>query len=48
MIALQQRLSSNNLSDPDAPGLYRFLFSTHPSTTERIGAALAWQEGERP
>jgi STE24 endopeptidase len=48
MIELQQQLSDRNLSDPDPPGLYSFVFRTHPSTIERIGAALAWERGERP
>jgi STE24 endopeptidase len=48
MIELQQQLSDRNLSDPDPPGLYAFVFRTHPSTIERIGAALAWERGERP
>lgn len=48
LIGLQQRLSANNLSDPDPPAIVRFLLGTHPSTTQRIGAAVAWQQGERP
>jgi STE24 endopeptidase len=48
MIELQQQLSDRNVSDPDPPGLYSFVFRTHPSTIERIGAALAWERGERP
>jgi Zn-dependent protease with chaperone function len=48
MIELQQQLSDRNLSDPDPPGLYSFVFRSHPSTIERIGAALAWERGERP
>ena len=48
MIGLQQQLADRNLADPDPPGVYTFLFGTHPPTIDRIGAALAWQEGERP
>jgi STE24 endopeptidase len=48
MIELQQQLADRNLSDPDPPGVYTFLFSTHPPAIDRIGAALAWQQGERP
>ncbi|MDP9188670.1 MAG: M48 family metallopeptidase [Actinomycetota bacterium] len=48
LIELQRRLSATNLSDPDPPGLVSFLLGTHPTTTERIGAALAWERGERP
>jgi len=48
MIRLQQQLADQNLADPDPPGLYRFVFGTHPTTIDRIGAALAWEQGERP
>ena len=47
MIDLQVRLARANLSDPDPPALYRALFATHPTTTQRIGSALAWERGER-
>jgi STE24 endopeptidase len=43
LIDLQLRLARTNLSDPDPPGLYAALFSTHPPTVERIGAALAYE-----
>jgi STE24 endopeptidase len=48
MIGLQQQLADRNLADPDPPGLYTFVFGTHPPTIDRIGSALAWQQGERP
>ncbi|HEY6671355.1 MAG TPA: M48 family metallopeptidase [Solirubrobacterales bacterium] len=48
MIELQQQLADRNLSDPDPPGVFTFLFGTHPPAIDRIGAALAWQQGERP
>lgn len=48
MIELQQQLADRNLSDPDPPGLYSFLFGTHPPAVDRIGAALAWEQGKRP
>jgi STE24 endopeptidase len=48
MIELQQQLADRNLSDPDPPAVWSFLFRTHPPTIERIGAALAWERGERP
>ncbi len=41
LVDLQLRLARTNLTDPDPPGLYASLFATHPSTVERIGAALA-------
>ena len=48
-IALQKRLALSNISDPDPPGVLHFLFGTHPSTLERIGAAVAYgREASRP
>lgn len=43
LIDLQLRLARSNLSDPDPPGALSAIFSTHPSTIERIGAALAYE-----
>jgi STE24 endopeptidase len=48
MIELQQQLADRNLSDPDPPDAWTFVFGTHPPAIERIGAALAWERGERP
>jgi len=48
MIELQQQLADRNLADPAPPGIFTFIFGTHPPATDRIGSALAWQEGERP
>jgi Zn-dependent protease with chaperone function len=48
MIELQQQLADRNLSDPDPPDAFTFLFGTHPPAIDRIGAALAWEQGERP
>ena len=48
MIELQQELAERNISDPNPPDAYSFLFRTHPEAVDRIGAALAWQQGERP
>lgn len=41
LIQLQRRLALTNLSDPDPPPLLQTLFGSHPTTVERIGAALA-------
>lgn len=46
-IRLQTDLARNNLSDPDPPRLWRFVFATHPATMERIGAALSFGKSER-
>lgn len=43
-IGLQRDLAKNNLSDPEPPSLWSFVFSTHPSTVERIGAALSLEQ----
>ena len=48
MIQLQQQLADRNLSDPDPPAAFSFVFGTHPPAIDRIGAALAWERGERP
>ena len=40
---MQRQLARTNLSDPDPPELYSVLFGTHPSTVDRIGAALAYE-----
>jgi STE24 endopeptidase len=48
MIELQEQLADRNLSDPDPPAVFSFLFGTHPPAVDRIGAAVAWERGERP
>ena len=45
LIGLQRKLTLTNLSDPDPPAAFRFIFGTHPSTMQRIGAAEAYDEG---
>lgn len=39
---LQTQTAERNLSDPDPPGWWQFLFSTHPSKLERLGIAEAY------
>ena len=48
LIELQEVLARRNLSDPEPPALVRFLLGTHPTTMQRIGEALAWEQGRRP
>jgi STE24 endopeptidase len=43
LIALQRELAITNVSDPDPPAVYRWLFGTHPDTMQRIGAAVAFR-----
>jgi STE24 endopeptidase len=46
LIGLQRKLALTNLSDPDPPGVWQWLFGTHPDTMERIGAAVAFERGD--
>jgi STE24 endopeptidase len=41
-IAVQRKLTVQNLADPDPPGWLQFLFGTHPKTLTRIGYGLTW------
>jgi STE24 endopeptidase len=45
--AMQRRLATVNLADPDPPRWEYLLFATHPSTVERIAAARAFARGAR-
>jgi STE24 endopeptidase len=42
-VKFQRRLSVQNVGDPDPPGWYQTLFGTHPTTLDRIGAAVAFR-----
>ena len=42
-VAMQKRLALTNLADPQPPGVLQFLFGTHPTTMQRIGAAVAFR-----
>lgn len=39
-IALEQRLTRQNLARPEPPGLLQFFFGTHPTPMRRIGMAV--------
>jgi STE24 endopeptidase len=39
-VAVERKLTTDNLADPDPPGWLHALFGTHPTTIERIGYAL--------
>ena len=43
-IAVERRLAIDNVSEPEPPKLLQLLFGTHPTTLDRIGAALTWSE----
>jgi STE24 endopeptidase len=45
--AMQRRLATVNLSDPDPPAWEHTIFATHPSTVERIAAARAYARAAR-
>lgn len=44
LIGLQRKLTLTNLSDPDPPAAFQFIFGTHPDTMQRIGAAEAFRQ----
>jgi len=46
-VSLQERLTRDNLGDPDPPRLYHAVFGTHPPTVDRVGLAQAWRQ-EQP
>jgi STE24 endopeptidase len=41
LVAFERRIALRNVSDPDPPAWATFLFSTHPTTVERIGIGVA-------
>lgn len=45
--AMQRRLGTVNLSDPDPPIWEHVMFASHPSTVERMAAARAFARGGR-
>ena len=45
--AMQRRLGTVNLSDPDPPAWEHAMFASHPSTVERMAAARAYARGDR-
>ncbi|MDQ2623336.1 MAG: M48 family metalloprotease, partial [Actinomycetota bacterium] len=46
LIDLQLRLAGGNLSDPDPPAAWHFIYGTHPTPVQRIGMAEAWGGSE--
>ncbi|WP_040336748.1 M48 family metalloprotease [Candidatus Blastococcus massiliensis] len=46
-IAMQRSLAGSNLSDPDPPAAWHWLFGSHPTTAERVALAQSWSRGER-
>jgi STE24 endopeptidase len=46
-IELQRKLTLSAVGDPAPGAVAQFLFGTHPTAVERIGAALAYERGAR-
>lgn len=43
LIEFQQKITEQNVSDPDPPGWVAFLLGSHPTGVQRIGQALAFE-----
>jgi len=48
LIQVQRRLAVSSVSDPDPPDIVTTLLGTHPSTMDRIGAAVAYERQTGP
>jgi STE24 endopeptidase len=48
MVSFERRITLQNVGDPDPPRWQQLLMGTHPTTMERIGAALAAGGATRP
>jgi STE24 endopeptidase len=46
-IGFERRITVKNVAEPDPPGWAELLFGTHPTTLQRIGAAVAFRERAR-
>jgi STE24 endopeptidase len=44
-VSFERAIALQNVADLDPPGWVTSLLATHPSTLERIGAAVAWKPG---
>ena len=44
LVGFERRIALQNVSDPDPPSAYHWLFGTHPTTLDRIGQAEALRE----
>jgi STE24 endopeptidase len=47
-IAMQRRLATANLADPDPPDAWQWFFGSHPTVAERVALAQDWARLERP
>ena len=47
-IGFEKRITVQNVAEPEPPRWAEVLFGTHPTTLERIGAAMAFRDAARP
>ena len=47
-IGFEKRITVQNVAEPEPPRWAEVLFGTHPTTLERIGAAVAFRDAARP
>jgi STE24 endopeptidase len=47
-VAMQRRLATTNLSDPDPPAAWQWFFGSHPTTAQRVAFADTWERSDRP
>jgi STE24 endopeptidase len=47
-IGFERRITVQNVAEPEPPGWYQAVFGTHPTTVQRIGAAIAFTEEAGP
>jgi STE24 endopeptidase len=47
-VAMQRRLATTNLSDPDPPAAWHWFFGSHPTTAQRVAFAGDWARSDRP
>jgi STE24 endopeptidase len=47
-VSFERQIALQNVADLDPPRWLTELLATHPSTAERIGAALSWSRAPRP
>jgi STE24 endopeptidase len=46
-VAMQRRLATTNLSDPDPPAAWHWFFGSHPTTAQRVAFAEDWLRDAR-
>jgi STE24 endopeptidase len=47
LIGVQKKLALTNVAQPDPPSVLQWLFGTHPTTMQRIGAAVTFARQQR-